>query len=417
MIDKPEFSHNAGIYICHWPDLKLVTRVERLNEGSRDTLSGLITVIQKSPGFDELLEQNRINLDSAMARNQFAKALTERVNHIDWVSVVKYACVLTSQEYRKGEPILDLGGEPSKLDLQYRLYPIIEEGQPTTIFAPGGSGKSYVADYICVLLQYNYPGLKEKWMPSLGGCNCLYLDWETSFDTHARRIWAIKRGLDINDDSFIKYRFCSQPLAYDAAEIQKIILENDIKFLVVDSQMAACPDESATANTQFYNALRSFRITTLTLDHVTKTADKNTKEAYGSVVKWNRARSVFGLWNHQETGQSSMELGLYHKKHNDGINLHPIGMRVEFDGSSEKLNKVTFTSIDVADDPELIKGMELKYQLKNYLKSGALSVEELSDITGKDKETIRVTLSSKKNSDTFIKVGKSTYGLLQKENP
>jgi len=235
-LERPEVTANAGTYLFKWelPNIQVI--VDRIAEDSRHILSGELAIWYKEPGQEELLDQTRLNLSSSSSRNRLASTLAERTDNIDWVSVIKYVCILTINQYRKGEPVMELGYEPITMESDYRLYPILEEGEPTTIYGPGGAGKSYLADYIAVLVQMNHPGIGD-WLPK--SSNVLYLDWESSGSIHSRRIWAIKRGLGITTDETILYRFCTQPLAYDIIEIQRQILEHDIKLIIVDSQVAA----------------------------------------------------------------------------------------------------------------------------------------------------------------------------------
>ncbi len=406
MIDKPEMQCNAGIYRFSWPDLKIEAMVDRISTDGRQMLTGEITIWHKSPGMPELLEQTRLNLSSNQSRNSLAKALAERIEDIDWVSVIKYLCVFTINDYRKGEPVVEIGGKPETMELAYQLRPIMQKGEPTTIFGPGGSGKSYLADYIAVLVQLNEPGI-YNWMPEF--TNVLYLDWEAGQIEHERRIWAIKRGLEFAEDKpgdNIFYRFCSQPLADDIAEIQRATLECNAGLVIVDSQVAASggdPDKAEAAS-RYYNALRSLRCTTLTIDHVPKNTEGSKRMPFGSVFKWNRARSLFEVMQCQEPGENVLELGLYHRKCNEGKLLKPIGITMAFHNDiSEQLEKVTFSETDIRDVPELAKGLSLKDRLISLLREGLMGVSELAEATETTQGTVRTELN--RNKDAFVKVG------------
>src|SRR5208283_3679689 len=121
---------------------------------------------------------------------------------------------------------------------------------------------------IATLVQFNYPGIVSKecgFIPS--AANVLYLDWEASFEDHQRRVWLIKKGLGISSEETFLYRFCSAPLTNDINSVQRIVSENDIGLVIIDSQMAAAgygPD-AAQVSSQFYNAIRSLKCTTLTI--------------------------------------------------------------------------------------------------------------------------------------------------------
>lgn len=407
-IAKPEMQCNAGIYMFDWPDINVKARVERIRENSHHELSGEVSVWTKQPGQDELLEMTRLNLLASRTRNELAKTLTERVNHLDWVSIVKYACVMTINDYRQGEPVVFIGDEPETMKATYCVEPILEEGEPTTLFAPGGTGKSYLADYIAVLVQYGVAGL-GRWIPRQG--NVLFLDWEASNNEHRRRVWAAKHGLGIQSDDRIAYRFCTQPLAADIAEIQRLVLDHDIYLVVVDSQVAACGGdvERAEAANQFYNALRSLRRTSLTLDHVTKNADPNNRTPFGSVFKWNRARSIFELRSTQEPDENTLELGLYHRKHNEGQLLGPLGIKVSFTMDDDVLKEVAFARCDIAANPELAKGLSLWKRIAAELKAGAATTADLAAVFDTTEGNIRSQIH--KHKDVFVKLDEHSWGL------
>jgi len=357
----------------------------------------------------ELLEQTRLNLLSNQARNQLAKTLNERVEDVDWVSVVKYICVLTVNDYRKGEPVMEIGGKPATMKRAYQLFPILEKGEPTTIYGPGGTGKSYLADYIAVLVQLNQPGIYD-WLPECS--NVLFLDWEASQSIHERRMWAIKQGLGIKGEDKIFYRFCSQPLADDIAEIQHNVSECNAGLVIIDSQVAACGDdpERAEAASHYYNALRSLKCTTVTIDHVPKNTESGNFMPFGSVFKWNRSRSLFQVRQHQEPGENILELGLYHRKCNEGKLLKPIGLRLEFHcGPDEMLEKVKFTEADIQDVPELAKSLPIKERARVLLKHGPMEIKDIAEEIGESEASIRTILN--RENYLFTKVD-NKWGLL-----
>lgn len=411
-LERPDVTVHTGIYLFKWESLNIEAMVERIFEDSRHILSGELAIWQKAPGQEELLEQTRLNLSSSSSRDRLAKALAERVENIDWVSVIKYVCILTIKEYRKGEPVVQVGQEPASMETDYRLYPILEEGEPTTIYGPGGAGKSYLADYIAVLVQMNHPGT-ANWLPKSG--NVLYLDWEASESIHNRRIWAIKKGLGITTNETVFYRFCTQPLAYDIIEIQHQILEHDIGLVIVDSQVAASSGdiERAEVASQYYNALRSLRRTSLTIDHVPKNVESGKAMPFGSVFKWNRSRSLFELKKYQEPGEDTIELGLYHVKHNEGRLIKPFGIRVEFDYEGKILQSVRFLATDIQEIPELIKGLSLKARIIGLLKSGEkMEVKEIAEIVEEEQSKVRARLNENKKTFKHFKDG---WGLLSYE--
>lgn len=420
-ISKPRIFLIPGGYKVFWEegDEKNITMaVTRLVEDHRSRmLAGEFEVtVNHNAKPQILIADSRVNLSSSRARAEFAKRLQDRVineemYYYPWDTLLEQVCALCIRAYREGEPVEDIGRQPASMELDYRYYPILEEGQPTTIYGPGGSGKTYVGDYIAVGVQMNYPGI-GNWLPKAG--NVLYLDWEASKDVHGRRIWAIKQGLGISSDETISYRFCTQPLANDIEEIQRLVLERDIKLCIVDSQVAASGGdvEKADSANQYYNALRSLRCTSLTLDHVPKNVERGKAMPFGSVFKWNRARSLFELQKYQEVGENTLELGLYHRKHNEGRLIKPIGMRVDFHYQGEILEKVTFAPCELKDIPELSEGLPLHEQIAGLLTSGSMAVRDIAEALETKENKVRAILSRYKK--IFTKVG-NQWGLLTSE--
>jgi len=81
-------------------------------------------------------------------------------------------------ELRRGEPIVPLEPDIADFPSSFLLKPLILENHPNVIYAPGGSGKSYLALFAAFLLACGAssnnltcdPEPRRVW----------YLDWELS---------------------------------------------------------------------------------------------------------------------------------------------------------------------------------------------------------------------------------------------
>jgi hypothetical protein len=362
----------------------------------------------------------KANLLSTTACSTICKQLDKHLP-MDWDTVFTYVTAMTMESLREGEPVQELGKAPVSTIIEYTLTPLLEKNQPTTIYAPGGSVKSYLADYIACLVQFGAFGLGDVLIPDTS-CNVLYLDWEACFEDHRRRVWFIKRGLEIDTDEIFFYRFCNQSLANDIYSIQKIVDARKIGLVIVDSQGAASgsgPDASANAN-QFYNALRSLRCTSLTIDHISKAAWQASNDGadstgpIGPVTKFNRSRSQFEIKKSQTPGESFVEISVTHRKHNNGKLLKPFGIKVNFnDDENGHLDKVTFESCDVTDNPELAKSLSVPERIVAILKASRepMTVKSLSERMDKDAGQIRVRLNELKDKGVVAsrEVGKDTF--------
>lgn len=406
----------AGNYRYDWPAWELAVMLDRIKPEGHNDLVGEIRIAQKTGGRPELLEHTKLNLMSMTTRNALVKKLGTRNDEVDWEGVITAVCHMTMEEYRKGEPVELIGGEPARMDVDYLLYPLLELNAPTTIFAPGDTGKSTLGRYIAMLVKLNMPGIYD-WYPNYSG-NVLYLDWEATKEEHQRGLWAIKRGLGIggdNPEERIYYRFCTQPLADDIVEIQRLVAELNIILVIVDSQMAAAGSEPEKADsaTNYYNALRTLRVTTLTLDHVTKSVDGR-PGPFGSVAKWNRSRAQFELKKQQDTGSDKLEWALFHRKQNSGRRMKPLGIGVEYHYADEprvKLDSITFKEINVLANPELAQGCALKDVVYRALLSGAMTQGELAAATHAKEASLRSTLNRYKGK-LFVKVEGDRWGVV-----
>lgn len=407
-MNKPSVTEGIGFINYAWPELGLRVMAERVTDDGYAELR--FYLVNKSG--ESLLHTTKVNLLATSTMNSLAKRLEKNSQDIPWVDILTFITGKTIEIARRGEPAVSVGKRPKTMKVEYQLTPLLEKGQPTTIYAPGSSAKSYLADYIAVLVQLNYPGV-YGWLPAAAGV--LYLDWEASQADHDRRVWAIKAGLGITSEETFLYRFCSQPLVSDIHSIQSLVSENDIGMVIIDSQMAATgygPDPAQTAN-QFYNALRSLKCTTLTLDHVSKEAWKSPDSVgpYGSVVKYNRSRSQFEMRKSQDAGADFLELSLIHRKHNEGRLLKDIGIRINFNQDTEgQLESVTFEGCNVADNPELSKTLSTRDRIIGLLKHGKLEVKAISEELDIAETVIRARLNDNKRLFKHFADG---WGLLE----
>ncbi|MFA5300440.1 MAG: AAA family ATPase [Lutibacter sp.] len=412
-IQKPEWNEESGIYRFSWDSLNIYAEVSRLSVKDK-ALLGELKLYRKNAQGTQLIEQTQLPLLSDKSRNTLANSLFNRNKNVDWLSVLKYVCVITVDNYRKGEPLGYLGNMPISMTTAFSLYPLLKINEPTTIFADGGTGKSYLADYIAILIYYNIAGFYIKCIDSSLiplYVNVLYLDWEASLEDHQRRVWAIKKGLGIEDDERTFYYLkCSQPLIDMASEIKKIIIEKQIGMIIVDSQVAASEGDSDKADgaRKYYNTLRSFNCTSLTLDHVPKGNGLfEAKKPYGSTFKWNLSRSQFELKKYQQPGENIVQLALYHRKNNEGMLLKPFGYQIEFvNDESGDLDKIFFTGIDIPEELASGETNNLVQRVKKIITTnphGQMSLKNISLLLKLPEKNILMCLND--NRELFTQIG------------
>ncbi len=360
-----------------------------------------------------LMHWGGANFLSSTYLREFTKALATRLPMpLDWQTLLTIISRLTMQHLRQVPALENMNTMPPTMKVEYQLYPILVKGEPTTIYGPGGFGKSTLADFIAVLVQFNIAAF--NWTPCAG--NVLYLDWEANLLRHQQCIQAIKKGLDVDDPDPIRYQFCDHDLVTIAKSIRKQIEDNKIDLVIIDSQMAATAQprpgtDAATTASAYYNVLRSFHCTTLTIDHTTKTGMSDEAEsdtAYGSVVKYNRSRNQYLIKRTQEPGSNSIDLALVHKKFNYGMLRKPVGIRIEYKNLDDAIVEIRVKGCTLTDNPVLARTVSLTDRLIALMRSGpCLMPQFLEELEGQKEKSIRKALERGVERGLFNKDGES----------
>ena len=283
---------------------------------------------------------------------------------------------------------------------KWLIDPIVQLHNPTLIYGPGSTGKSWFAQYLAVLADHgmNHGGVSVE---PLNG-RVLYLDWETDQQEIGARVTMIRKGLALDGESRILYKSMNQGLANDIESIRSIVAEHSISLVVIDSLGSACmgEPESAEVVLRAFGALRSLNVSSLIIDHTNKE-----KILFGSVYKFNSARMVFLCVKDQQEDQNKIVFGLLHKKANNFKLMRPIGFELGFgDGF------VTITRRDVRDTP-LEEHMNMKDRIENLLKNspGGMSVTDISEMLDKNESHVRKELSEGKNNGRFVILGNKQW--------
>ena len=358
MPSTPEQTVLGDIYQFAWAQEGVSILLDRLQEDTKQVVTAEMTIQQSVTDRPSHLHQARVNLTSTTARTTVAKHVATRADapDVDWVGIIEQACTLTLRAFRQGEPVHQVGNMPPREAPRFRLEPLFYEGQPNLIYGPGGIGKSFLGVLFALMVQ---TGAEiTGFTPRIG--NVLYLDYETSKEEIDERVQLLKAGLNMPREAEFSYRYCNQALAAEMAEIRRLVAQMEIEFVVVDSVGSACggDPESADSVLRYFNALRSLRVTTLSIDHVSKAdADK----PFGSVYKWNQARVAYQVRGQQEPGDDHLEVGLFQRKNNSGRLLKPIGLSFSFANPL----RTEVKRVDVLTVPDLAKGASARDQISS----------------------------------------------------
>ena len=393
-----DFLVNGSVYTARWKDEALSMHFNRLREASSGSVSAEV-LIQNHNDTNPHVHHARLNLVSTRSRAEVAKHCTDRFPTIDWVARIEQACVAALRTYREGEPVVDITEMPVSERLRYRVEPLLVEGHPNLIFGDGGLGKSLFATYLSVLIA---GGIVTNRLICEPG-KVLYLDYEASVDELKERYDAISAGLETDPPSMM-YQFNYEPVAGRIEELQAIVAEHNIGFVIIDSAAPACGDEpEMTKNAiAFFRALRSLKVTTLTVAHVSK-AGGGKAGPFGSKFWLNYPRSVWEVRKAQEPGQNSIDFSLWHRKVNSSGLLAPLAYRVRFD-TDEK--QIVFDDIAVKDSEELAKGLPLPHRIKAALEDGAMRSKDIAELLEVNANTLGATLSRDKKRFVLLPDGR-----------
>ena len=333
LMPVPDYSFSIqggnGIYSLEWPHLNVTASVSRFKEDSNHELKAEVWVQSARPNSSGHMKQGRVILTSTANRKSFAKSLEDRDPEVDWDKIVEQLSVAVLEEWRVGVPAIQITGDALQevdTNQKWLVEPVIQYGHPTLLYGKGSSGKSWMAQYLSVLVQ---EGLSMSGL-TVEDATVLYLDWETDKNEIVSRVAMIRRGLGLPLDTpnGIWYKPMSQGLASDIATVMELVKEHNIRFIVLDSLGAACmgEPESAEVVLRMFMALRSLGVTSLCIDHTNKEGS-----LFGSVYKFNNSRQIFEAKKAQGEGEDQLEFALFHRKANNSKLIKPMGWVLKFD--------------------------------------------------------------------------------------
>lgn len=396
----PQVEHGIRSIRFHWPEHKLTIELSQLQEQRNGDVIAKFKAITLQQGYKSLIHGAKFNLSSTRARTELERTLNEHFPEPEWGSLLEFICYHADLKMSEREPVEEIFETGEYQPPKYMIYPLLPLDEPTIIFGEGGSGKSFVALLLALIMSLpwedNMLGLHPKQKATV-----LILDYETTKRTVATRLGQLQRGLD--QPAFpIHYRRCTLPLADDIEEIQQIIIDKKITCVIIDSLGAATGGDLNSAETalRFAQAIRSLNITTLIIAHQSKDQITKKKSVFGSVFFWNFARFIYELRNVQEPGESEISIGLFNRKSNIS-NLHPpLGLRFSFNE-----DKLYVSREDVKAVPEFRGQLGGKQQVYELLAGGAMGVQDISKELDMPDNTVRTYLNRLKNDNRVIKIG------------
>jgi len=403
-MNEPSITPGIGFVNYTWPELKL--RVMARGYGSDGHAHVQFWL---GNGTDELLlDENNINLLSASAKYNQVKKLDRLRDDVPWDDALTWVTHLTVEIGRQGEPVQEIwASKEDTLTATYLLEPILYLNHPTVIFGDYGSLKSLFALIVGYIAQLPYSDNKLGLIAPRECTICLYLDYEDDTSSFRKRWSAIEKGFDVDAPMPMLYRRMTTTLADSVESLQQIIGDNQVKLLIIDSLGPAARgnlNEPEPA-IRYHEALRKLGITSLTLAHCSKDQFSRKRTIFGSVFFTNLARSVWECKAEQETGEDEAIISLKHHKANLS-RLHPtLGYKFTFTN-----NSITVAKTDLRDTG-LSGELPLRWQIRNLLRQGSLTIQNLAEQLNSNADTIGRTLRRMRKDNQVTKLEDDTWGL------
>ena len=379
-----------GLYRLSIPEYHIVIEIDRLRRESNE-LIGEMVVKCGMPGvrsFDGALSVGDINVSSVRARVERARMLNTRTNFgakeddIDWIGIVEEFCQRVILKEREGNSAEDLKSiELSPASGIIKLPGIILPAQhPSIIFGDGGSAKSYLSLYFAGLIAQM-------------GIKVALFDWELDSESHRQRL----ELLFPDGMPDILYARCERGITHEVDRLRRIVKDNNIGYAIYDSIAFACggrPEEAEIAG-QYFRAIRQIGVGGLHVAHVSK-AEGADQKPIGSAFFHNGARATWFIKSiPDQTNSGVLHLCLYNRKSNLAKLQRDSGYRVEFADW-----QTIITQENPADTPELAEKMTLTQRMREVLKKGPMSPEEISTMTGAPLR--HINQSAKRNTKLFV---------------
>lgn len=351
-----------------------------------------------------VLEPGRINWYSMTSKTALRRELDNREKRWDWKTRLAQVVVICAQTIKQSSQAVDLTTVDTSEDVRWCCHPVVEGGEHTVLFAPGGVGKSLLSLGICVQTATGervVPGTDPPVQPM----SVLYLDWETNAKVHARRMASIAKGAGVTVPAGrVHYWRMEFALEESIEDIRAFIKLHRIGLVIIDSAgLAANGDINSTeVGTSYIKTVRAIGdVAILTITHMSweqmEKGKGKTLRPIGSVYFQNGPRSSWGLIGEQdETGSAVKHLGLVHVKSNNDMLRNPIGFQADFSDKSA----VKWTSESVHTSQQISQHVSMAKRIEELLTKGRWTVDAMHDeLPDAKKDSIRRT------ADRLVRAG------------
>lgn len=393
----------------------IVAQINNLGQDNYHNVIGTFTIGTLEPKPLVICRGIRLSLSSFQSRASMAKYLSDlhdgdTQEPIPWDDIINQICDLTLKLYHAVGEIREIRADSKVKPLKYLVCPILPFGVPTIIFGKPGSGKSYIAVLLALVVQEPFCGDSLGLFALNKPVKALYLDFEFNESDLEVRWPALSKGFGKHQKS-IHYLPCQVPLFEMANSMRKEIINGGYKLLILDSLLGAAggnPNEAEPV-LRLMNYLKSFGgVTALIIAHTSKGQTNGRKSTYGSVFYEAYARSVWECRSKQEPGEDVSVISLYHRKVNMSRKELPIGLKWTFNEDSITVVRCDLPKSKAADSSTKATQIIDLLNSKGRRKAKAIATE-LGEPD--NEESIRGTLKRMQKKGEVQHYDDGTWGL------
>lgn len=308
-----------------------------------------------------ILNNKRWNLTSTSNTDGHIRSLNRRMKDRGWDARLTLVEQSLNSVVEIGDDLVDLSTIENPPPVQYAVWPFVEYGEHNIIAADGGTTKSLMAMAMAVSYSYGkivMPGTSVPLDPK----PTLYLDYESSSATQARRRRQLLAGIGIAEEAGkILYKRMYSPVQDAATELYDLIASRGVGMVIIDSGARAVGGETSSEEMviPYFNAVASWGVTILTIAH--KPKDSTSRGPAGVAQWWNQARNYWELVKDQTPGQNEVHLSVRHDKANDESLHVPLSYRLAFG------EDIRYHGLDTPVSTNIMSQMPISTQITNFL--------------------------------------------------
>ena len=383
-LGEPEHVRQGDEHRIAWSAQGVVLTLTGFREHSEGVAAEIAVALR-----GQEIHWSKLNLASTASREALVKKLTTHAAKVPWRAIVERSCRLCVEATRAGNPAVAVIPRV-RTGPRHLLDPIAPIEETTVLAGDGGAGKSYLVTAFALAIACNAP-LPGGIQPGIRG-PVLYLDWESTEEEFAERIWFLSNGLGCRVQG-LHYKPMVAALAAELPAVKAEIARVGAVAVVIDSLAPACGSEpeGADAAVRTMTALRALGpASRLVVAHVSKAAADGQGPArpFGSVFIQNLARSVWEVRRSDEDEGDDLLLGLYHRKVNTGRRHRPLALRLHFTGAG-----ITLHEADLSERADLATRLPLRQRVTRRLEQvPGLTAAELAEALDEDEASVLRTL-------------------------